>query len=131
MSDTTTPTSHPGRPVTWFEIGTPDADAARAFYGQVFGWSFETDRDYILVTAGGAGPSGGIQDTSLPGPNGRPDSYAIFCVQVPDVAASCVAAEEAGGKVLVPATSTEDGLTWAYLRDPAGNQIGLWSPPAG
>ena len=29
--------------VAWFEIGTPDVDAAKAFYGQLFGWSFAPD----------------------------------------------------------------------------------------
>ena len=129
MSDTTTP--HPGRPVTWFEVGTPDAEAARAFYGRVFGCTFATDGDYVLVTAGGEGPSGGIQDTTLPGPPGRPERYAVFCVQVPDVAASCVATEDAGGKVVVPAQTMDTGLSFAYVADPAGNQLGLFSPPPG
>ena len=28
-------------PVTWFEIGTDNPDAARQFYGEMFGWTFE------------------------------------------------------------------------------------------
>ena len=32
--------------VSWFEIGAPDVDAAKAFYGPLFGWSFEPDRAY-------------------------------------------------------------------------------------
>jgi predicted enzyme related to lactoylglutathione lyase len=50
---------------------------------------------------------------------------------VPDVAASCVAAEDAGGKVLVPAQTMDTGLSFAYVTDPAGNQLGLFSPGAG
>ena len=29
--------------VTWFEIGAPDVDAAKVFYGPLFGWSFAPD----------------------------------------------------------------------------------------
>jgi predicted enzyme related to lactoylglutathione lyase len=130
MSDTTT-RPHPGRPVSWFEIGTPDAAAAQAFYGQVFGWSFAQEGEYVLVTAGGEGPSGGIQDTTLAGHPGRPDRYAVICIEVPDVAASCVAAEDAGGKVLVPSQTMDTGLSFAYITDPAGNHVGLFSPPKG
>ena len=45
--------------VAWFEIGTPDVDAAKAFYGPLFDWSFAPDGTYTLITAPGAdGPSG-------------------------------------------------------------------------
>ena len=29
--------------VSWFEIGAPDVEAAKAFYGPLFGWSFAAD----------------------------------------------------------------------------------------
>jgi predicted enzyme related to lactoylglutathione lyase len=46
--------------VAWFEIGAPDVDAAKAFYGQLFGWSFAPDGAYTLITApGAAGPPAG------------------------------------------------------------------------
>jgi predicted enzyme related to lactoylglutathione lyase len=32
--------------VAWFEIGAPDVDAAKAFYGQLFSWSFAPDGAY-------------------------------------------------------------------------------------
>ncbi len=41
--------------VSWFEIGAPDVDAAKAFYGPLFGWSFAPDGGYTLITAPGAG----------------------------------------------------------------------------
>ena len=70
--------------VGWFEIGTPDVDAAKAFYGQLFGWSFAPDGAYTHATApGAAGPSGGIFNTG-----GNLAPYAVFVVQVADVAAT-------------------------------------------
>jgi len=83
--------------VSWFEIGAPDVEAAKAFYGPLFDWSFAPDGAYTLITApGAAGPSGGIFGTG-----GGVPPYAVFVVQVADVAATAARAEELGGKVVV------------------------------
>lgn len=110
--------------VSWFEIGTPDVAAAKAFYGTLFGWSFAPDGEYTLITApGGAGPSGGIFNTS-----GKIPSYAVFVVQVADVAATAARTEELGGKVVVAPMTMEDGMVIAYLTDPDGSMFALFSP---
>jgi len=110
--------------VTWFEIGTPDADAAKAFYGPLFGWSFAPDGPYTLITAPGAtGPSGGIFNTG-----GNIPPYAVFVVKVADVAATAAQAEELGGKVVVAPNKLEDGMVVAYLTDPHGSLFALFSP---
>jgi hypothetical protein len=128
-NQTDTPT---GNPVAWFEIGTDDPEGARAFYGEMFGWTFAMEGPYSIVTTG---PDhllqGGIQDTGTPLPEGTPRSYAVPCVQVPDVAAACTRVEQLGGKVIVPATTTPPGLVYAHVADPAGNHIGVFAPPAG
>ena len=81
--------------VSWFEIGAPDVDAAKAFYGPLFGWSFAPDGPYTLITApGAAGPSGGIFSTG-----GNIPPYAVFVVRVADVAATAARAEELGGEL--------------------------------
>jgi uncharacterized protein len=109
--------------VAWFQIGTEDVDATKRFYGSLFDWTFSNDAGYELVTAPGAGqPSGGVADTK--------DQHAIFMVVVENVAASCARAEELGGKILVPPTTTPDGLVFAHLNDPTGNHIGVFTPPA-
>jgi uncharacterized protein len=135
MSDTAAtpaPTSTAaGFPVTWFEIGTTDPGAATAFYGEVFGWTFNPEGPYTMITTGPDHTvGGGVNDTSGPVQDGTPTTYAIFYVQVDDVAASCVAVEEAGGKVIVGATTTPDGITFAHVADPAGSHFGLWTPPS-
>ena len=116
-----TPANHT---VTWFEIGAPDVDAAKAFYGQLFGWSFAADGTYTLITAqGAAGPSGGIFNTG-----GNIPPYAVFVVQVADVAATAARTEELGGKVVVAPMKLEDGMVVAYLTDPNGSMFALFSP---
>jgi predicted enzyme related to lactoylglutathione lyase len=129
MTDTNA--SRAGAPVSWFEIGTDDPDAARAFYGEVFGWAFEPQGPYTMITTGPDHPlHGGINDTRSAGP-GTPRTYAVPYVQVEVVADACAAVEAAGGKVIAGPDSTPDGLQFAHVADPAGNHIGLWTPPAG
>ena len=110
--------------VAWFEIGAPDVEAAKAFYGPLFGWSFAPDGTYTLITApGAAGPSGGIFGT---GANIPP--YAVFVVQVADVAATAAQAEDLGGKIVVAPNTLDDGMVVAYLTDPNGSMFALFSP---
>lgn len=117
-------------PVAWFEIGTDDPAGARSFYGDLFGWTFTTEGPYSVITTGPGHPlQGGIQDTTAPLPPATPRTYAVACVQVDDVAATCTRAEELGGKVVVPATTVPTGLIYAHVTDPKGNHIGLFSPP--
>jgi predicted enzyme related to lactoylglutathione lyase len=130
MSNETTP-APAGAPVTWFEIGTDDPEAARSFYGQLFGWTFAVQGPYSEITTGPDHPlHGGIQDTAAPLPDGTPRSYAVPYVQVTDVAAVCSDVERLGGKVMVPATEIPTGLVYAHVTDPLGTHIGLFSPPA-
>jgi predicted enzyme related to lactoylglutathione lyase len=115
--------------VAWFQVGTTDAEQAKRFYGDLFGWRYTLDPNsegkYYLVSYPGAdAPSGGIFDT-----DGEFPDHAIFMVVVPDVAAVCAQVERLGGKVLVPPTTSKDGLVFADLHDPAGNHFGVFTPP--
>ncbi len=113
--------------VSWFEIGAPDVNAAKAFYGPLFGWSFAPDGSYTLITAPGAErPSGGIFNTG-----GNIPPYAVFVVQVDDVAATAARSEELGGKIVVAPMTLEDGMAVAYLTDPHGAMFALFSPRSG
>ncbi len=110
--------------VAWFEIGAPDVEAAKAFYGPLFGWSFAPDGAYTMITApGAAGLSGGIFDTG-----GNIPPYAVFVVRVADVAATAAQTEKLGGQVVVAPITLEDGMTVAYLTDPNGSMFALFSP---
>jgi uncharacterized protein len=110
--------------VAWFEIGAPDVEAAKTFYGPLFDWSFAPDGAYTLITApGAAGPSGGIFGTG-----GSIPPYAVFFVRVADVAATAAQAEELGGKIVVAPNKLDDGMVVAYLTDPNGSLFALFSP---
>ena len=120
--------------LAWFEVATSDPDTAEKFYGGLFDWSFVADSpaasagmDYRNITAPGADrPIGGIF-----GVGGQMPDHAVFYILVADVDATCAAAEERGGSVVSKHLEPGPGApSFAYLRDPAGNQFGVFTPPS-
>lgn len=108
-------------PVVHFEIRSPDPDATRSFYGQLFGWAYPDGGmpGYTYVDTGVAGAvPGGIS----PLQDGAP--LVTFFVGVADVAATLEAAVALGGRVVQPATSVP-GVTFGLLADPQGQVVGL------
>ena len=109
--------------VAWFEIGAPDVDAARAFYGPPFGWSCPRRGLHAHHHPGRSRPVGGIFNTG-----GNIPPYAVFVVQVADVAAAAAQAGALGGQVVVAPMQLEDGMAVGYLTDPNGSMFALFSP---
>ena len=108
--------------VNYFEIGCPDAESAREFYGGLFGWTFgepSTPARYSMIEQ----DKGGLWDTSAIGGA----SWAIFYVQVDDVQAALDRAQELGATVAVPLVDN-GRIQFAHLIDPHGNRLGIWRP---
>src|SRR5438128_10107139 len=84
----------------WVDVVQPDAEAARAFYGGLFGWEFAEPPgaagSYLIVTLGGQ-DVGGI----LPGSHEAPAWHTYVAVNDAEKAAARVT--ELGGTVLAPA----------------------------
>jgi predicted enzyme related to lactoylglutathione lyase len=114
MSETTTMNT-----VNYFEVGTPDPEAAKAFYGQVFGWEFGPAGPAGYGTVNGTG--GGLWDTSAIGAG----AWAVFYVEVADIHATIEAALAQGAVTVLPLV--DNGvILFAHLADPAGNRFGIW-----
>lgn len=119
--------------VIWFEIWVRDLNRAKAFYGELFGWSFTPfdgyDPDnYWLIDAGeNAGVNGAIvhePDAAAP-----PTRSTVVYVHVPDLDKAIATATELGGVVTMPERKiTETGGSFAIVADSEGNQVGLWVP---
>jgi predicted enzyme related to lactoylglutathione lyase len=110
--------------VNYFEIGSPEPEAAKAFYGALFDWNVgepSMPARYSMVNDG----DGGLWDTSQLGGA----SYAIFYVQVQDVRAAIDRAQELGAAVVVPFVDNGQ-IEFAHLTDPQGNRFGIWRPKA-
>jgi predicted enzyme related to lactoylglutathione lyase len=108
--------------VNYFEIGSPDAQAAQAFYGGLFGWKFgepSMPARYSMIE----NDKGGLWDTSAMGGT----SWAIFYVQVDNVQAALDRAQELGATVAVPLVDNGQ-IEFAHLVDPQGNRFGIWKP---
>lgn len=108
----------------WYELLTPDAGAAQAFYERVVGWSFGTfdgaPMDYRIVSAPDGAGVGGVMalPTGPEGENLRPGWFGY--VGVDDVDDSVAAVTAAGGSVLVPAMDIQGVGRMAMLADPQG-----------
>lgn len=119
---------HPGRWV-WGDLVTSDVGTAAKFYGDVFGWTFETyggedDHDtYTLVLAGGL-PIGGMVFDTRPDRGKQPGARWIGFMSVPDVAAAAAAVEKGGGKVVLKPTVLGERGETAVFQDPEGAVFG-------
>ncbi|MGH8962766.1 MAG: VOC family protein [Jatrophihabitantaceae bacterium] len=110
--------------VNYFEIGSPEPEAAKAFYGELFGWTVgepSAPARYSMVN----GDRGGLWDTSQMGGA----SWAIFYVQVEDVSTAIERAQALGASVVVPFVDN-GAIEFAHLVDPQGNRFGIWRPKA-
>lgn len=110
------------------EFPADDVERAKAFYSNVFGWSFEAmdgREDYFLYTAGPGGLGGGI------GVRGKNAPAAVRnYIGVDDVDSAVARATVSGGAVVVP--KTDIGFGWyAAITDTEGNEIGLYKSSSG
>jgi uncharacterized protein len=123
-----------GQPVVHFEVIGKDPARLRAYYGELFGWQFDTSRrvasavsesgNYGFVDAGRTGDVVGI-----PGGVGGGEEYqshVTFYIAVPDVEAALRKAESLGGtRRAGPEQAPGGGLVVGHFTDPEGNLVGV------
>jgi uncharacterized protein len=125
-----------GQPVIHFEVIGSDPEQLRSFYGELFGWEFDTSGpvakavseagNYGFVdrntTSDGVGIPGGV------GGGKDYDGHVIFYIGVPDVEAALRKAESLGGKrAMGPDRAPGTNLVVGHFTDPEGHLIGLAS----
>lgn len=88
----------------WYELMTPDPDAAQGFYGRVLGWHFgpgeATGRDYRMVLAD-AGPVGGLLKLDETMTRGGAMPAWVGYLVVDDLSAANSAVTGEGGRILM------------------------------
>ena len=113
---------------TWIDLSTSDPGRAQEFYGNVFGWSFESAGpeygNYINAAINGH-PVAGLMynDPQWQAPDGWNTYF-----HTSDVKATVADATAAGGTDCVPPMEVKDQGWMAMLTDPAGAAFGLWQP---
>src|SRR5438874_13474474 len=95
-------------PVIHAEIRSEDPDATRAFFGELFGWTY-SDGAFPGYTFADTGDQGAIA-TAI-GPLQGGSDAALFFVGVQDVDATLKRAEELGGTIIQP-TQTVPGVSF-------------------
>lgn len=122
------PTNLPGAPC-WIELLTSDPEAARRFYGTLFGWDIEDPNPdfggYCNATLGGGRIAGMMDKNADPGMADIPDSWSIY-LRVTDADATAKGIEAAGGTVAVAPMPIADLGTMLFCTDPTGAAIGGW-----
>jgi uncharacterized protein len=110
--------------VSWTELATSDPAAAQAFYGKLFGWTFQTmdmgQGPYHVIKIGNDA-IGGIMNLP-PGAQGMPPMWGSY-VTVASCDASAALCKELGGKVLVGPMDIPGVGRFALLQDPQGAMI--------
>jgi len=108
-------------PVIHAEIRSADPDATRAFFGELFGWTY-SDGAFPGYTFVDTGVEGAIA-TAIGPLQGGSDSV-LFFIGVQDVDATLKRAEELGGKIIQP-TQTVPGVSFGVFADAQGHVVGV------
>lgn len=112
----------------WIELFTSDADAAAAFYGNLFGWTAgEASEEFggYRMFFHGDQPIAGLMPND--GTMGGPNTWTVY-LTTEDAAKTAEKAVGAGGQVVAGAMQVGDLGHMAVLVDPAGAAVGAWQP---
>jgi uncharacterized protein len=119
---TTEPEVTMNHPIVHAEIRSSDPDATRAFFGDLFGWTYPTE---------GAFPGYTFVETGVPGalytaisPLQCDGDLVTFFVGVEDLADAIARATTLGGRV-VQEPVTVPGVSFALIADPQDHVVGL------
>lgn len=103
----------------WYELMTPDPEAALAFYGAVVGWTARDtgpDGDYRVLSADGVDVAGVMR---LPDGAPAPGGWLAY-VGVDDVDAAAASVQTLGGAIHMPAWDVPEVGRMALVADPQG-----------
>ncbi len=121
------------QPVVHFEVIGKDPERLRRYFGDLFGWEFDTPSPVaqevsapdsygfleLLTSEDGTGIRGGV--------GGGPsyESHALFYVGVPNVEVALQRAEQLGGKRVMGPVTSPNGLVVGHFTDPEGTLLGV------
>ena len=108
--------------VVHFEVTGKDQKALQGYYGDLFGWKFNTDfpGGYGMTDPSQTGVIVGV-GSAQPGAPAMVTGY----ITVADINATLAKAESLGGKTVVPRFSPDGNSHLALVADPEGNVLGL------
>jgi predicted enzyme related to lactoylglutathione lyase len=115
----------------WYELTTPDPEAAKGFYQTFTGWGTEQfDADYTLFTSGGVPVAGVFRLTDEMRSRGTPPNWMPY-VEVKNVDETVGLATSLGGQTMFGPTDVPNTGRIAVIQDPQGAAIGVYKPTSG
>jgi predicted enzyme related to lactoylglutathione lyase len=110
----------------WYELTTPDVDAARKFYPPITGWGTQQfDKDYTMWTTGGAPFAGIFKLGPEQQAKGIPPNWMPY-IEAGNVDETARKVSALGGAVVVPPSDIPGTGRFAVVRDPQGATFGLY-----
>jgi predicted enzyme related to lactoylglutathione lyase len=120
-----------GQPVVHFEIIGTDPPRLRDYYGELFGWEFDTSGGVAesVSEAGNYGFVPNPEGAGIPGGVGGGANFpgrVLFYIGVDDVDAALQKAESLGGtRTMGPERAPGSPLVVGHFTDPEGHLIGV------
>ena len=122
VTDSPTEIHYPGKFV-WNDLLTDDVSSAKDFYGQLFGWTFDTSGNYTVIKYNGQS-IGGI--AYVKGKTDKPIASRWLCtLSVADVDKAVALTVEEGGVINEGPLELVNRGRGALIRDPQGAQLML------
>jgi predicted enzyme related to lactoylglutathione lyase len=124
-----TPDITPGAPC-WIDLMTSDTEKATSFYGELFGWTFQTgDQEkyggYIMASKNGKSVAGVMQKQEEQA--SMPDMWSTY-LRSDDAAATAASVTEHGGQVYMEPMDVPEQGHMAFFGDATGAAVGVWQP---
>ncbi len=117
--------------VVHFEIPHDDAERARSFYREAFGWDVQSmpDMGYTIVATGPAGDQGPSEPGYINGGMLQRSDLSrapVLTIAVEDIDAALATVEAHGGTTVRGRLPVGEMGFAAYFTDTEGNVMGLW-----
>lgn len=110
----------------WYELTTPDVDAARRFYPPITGWGTQQfDKDYTMWTTAGVPFAGIFKLGPEQRQQGIPPNWMPY-IEVNSVDETARKVSSLGGTVVVPPADIPGTGRFAVVRDPQGATFGVY-----
>jgi predicted enzyme related to lactoylglutathione lyase len=116
-------------PLVHFQIATPDPEATRAFFRELFDWEFTPGAGRIVANVDTGArriePNDIYPGGSLLQTREGASTYAALFFRVADLDATVRRAQKLGARVLVPRSRTLQGTDVSIIATPEGLTIGI------
>lgn len=117
---------------SWVDLMTPDAGAAKVFYGALFGWShtdFPTGQGGVYTQFESQGlPVAGLGEMSANMKSAGGPAFWNSYVTVDDADVTAATAEQLGGRITMPVMQVMTAGRMAFLSDAEGAHFAIWQP---